>query len=88
MVLTCDAGGVDKHRVRFEGPTTVALRVATTLADADGVELISSDQPVSLGDGSVALNVVIEGERDAVVEALAGLRRQMPPRASIEITAG
>jgi len=80
--------GVDTHRVRFEGPAALALRVATTLADADGVELISSDQPVSLGDGIVALNVMVEGEHDAVVEAVAGIRRQMPPQASIEVTDG
>jgi hypothetical protein len=79
---------MDKHRVRFEGPTALALRVATTLADAEGVELISSDQPVSVADGTVALNVVVEGERDAVVLAVAGIRREMPPRASIEITGG
>jgi hypothetical protein len=80
--------GLDKHRVRFEGSITLALRVATTLADADGVELISSDQPLSLGDGTVALNVMVAGEFDAVVDAVAGIRREMPPRASIEITGG
>jgi hypothetical protein len=80
--------GVDKHRVRFEGPATLALRVATTLADADGVELISSDQPLSGGDGTVLLNVMVEGELDAVVDAVAGIRREMPPRASIDITDG
>jgi hypothetical protein len=76
---------VDEHRVRFEGPTALALRVATTLADADGVELISSEQPVSLGDGTVALNVIVEGEQAAVAEAVAVIRREMPPRASILI---
>jgi hypothetical protein len=80
--------GVDEHRVRFEGPATLALRVATTLADADGVDLISSDQPLNLGDGTVALNVMVAGELDAVVDAVAGIRREMPPRASIEITGG
>jgi hypothetical protein len=43
---------------------------------------------VSVADGTVALNVVVEGERDAVVLAVAGIRREMPPRASIEITGG
>ncbi len=79
---------VDKHRVRFVGPIALALRVATTLADADGVELISSDQPVALGDGAVALNVMVEAELDAVVEAVAGIRREMPAGALIEITDG
>jgi hypothetical protein len=76
---------VDQHRVRFVGPTALALRVATTLADADGVELISSDQPVTLGHGTVALNVMVEAELDAVVEAVAGIRREMPAQAFIEI---
>jgi hypothetical protein len=76
---------VDEHRVRFEGPAALALRVATTLADAEGVELISSEQPVSLGDGTVALNVIVEGEHDAVAEAVAAIRREMPPEASIVI---
>ena len=77
---------VEQHNVRFEGPTALALRVATTLADADGVELISSDQPVTVGDGTVALNVVVEGEPDAVSVAVAGIRREMRAAATIEIT--
>jgi hypothetical protein len=70
------------------GPITLALRVATTLADADGVELISSDQPVTLGNGTVALNVMVEAELDVVVEAVAGIRRELPAQAFIEINDG
>jgi hypothetical protein len=80
--------GVDQHRVRFVGPITLALRVATTLADVDGVELISSDQPVTLGNGTVALNVLVEAELDVVVEAVAGIRRELPAQAFIEINDG
>ena len=72
-------------RVRFEGPASLALSVATALADADGVELISSDQPAALDDGMVALNVTVEGAFDAVADAVAGIRDEIPSGASLEI---
>lgn len=83
---TRDAGDVSNYRVRFEGPAALALRVATALADADGVELISSDRPVSLDGNIVALDVAVEGEFDAVADAVASIRGGMPTEASIEIT--
>lgn len=85
---TCDAGDVTNSRVRFEGPAALTLRVATALADADGVELISSDQPVTLDEGMVALNVTVEGAFEAVAHAVASIRDEMPSGASIEITGG
>ena len=84
--LTCDAGGVSSYRVRFEGPAAVALSVATAIADAEGVELISSDQPVTLGANIVALIVTVEGAFDAVADAVASIRGGMPAEASIEIS--
>ncbi|HEX6660134.1 MAG TPA: hypothetical protein VF065_18715 [Ilumatobacter sp.] len=72
-------------RVRFEGPASLALSVATALADAEGVELISSDQPAALDDGMVALNVTVEGAFDAVADAVAGIRDEIPSGASLEI---
>jgi hypothetical protein len=76
---------VANYRVRFEGPAALALRVATALADADGVELISSDQPVTLDDSMVALDVTVEGAFDAVADAVASIRGEIPSGASIEI---
>ncbi len=76
------------YRVRFEGPATLAVRVATALADADGVELISSDQPFTLDDSMVALNVAVEGAFDAVADAVASTRGELPSGASIEIAGG
>jgi hypothetical protein len=76
---------VPNFRVRFEGPASLALSVATALADADGVELISSDQPAALDDGMVALNVTVEGAFDAVADAVAGIRDEIPSGASLEI---
>ena len=66
----------------------LTLSVATALADADGVELISSDQPVILDEGLVALHVTVEGAFDEVADALASIRGGMPSGASLEITGG
>jgi hypothetical protein len=74
------------YRVSFEGPSALTLRVATALADASGVELISSDPPLNLADGKVALNVAVEGAFDAVADAVATIRGDLPSDASIEIT--
>ena len=82
---TCDAGDLTNYRVRFAVPPH-SLRVATALADADGVELISSDQPVTLDESRIALNVTVEGAFDAVADAVASIRGEMPSGASIEIT--
>ncbi len=76
------------YRVSFQGPAALTVRVATALADADGVELISSDQPVVLDENMVALNVTVEGAFDAVADAVAGIRGGMPTGVSIEITSG
>jgi hypothetical protein len=61
----CAAGEVTNYRVKFEGPAALTLRVATALADADGIELISSDQPVTLDESTIALNVTVEAAFDA-----------------------
>ena len=74
------------YRVRVEGPTAVTLSVATALADADGVELTSSDQPVTRNESMVALDVTVEGAFEAVADAVASIRDSLPTGASIEIT--
>ncbi len=76
------------YRVRFEGPAALILRVLTALADADGVELISSDQPVTLDENIVALTVTVEAAFDAVADAVASIRGGMRTEASIEISGG
>ena len=76
------------YRIRFEGPAALALGVATALADADGVELISSEPPSILDDDMVALDVAVEGAPDAVADAVASIRDGMPKTASIEIADG
>ena len=76
------------YRVRFQGPAALTVRIATALADADGVELISSDQPVVVDDSTVALNVSVKGAFDAIADAVAGIRGGLPSGASIEIAGG
>jgi hypothetical protein len=79
---------VTQYCVRFEGPASLALRVMTALADAEGVELVSSDQPAALDDATVALNVAVEGSFDEVADAVATIRGEIPSGASLEIAAG
>jgi hypothetical protein len=78
---------VTVHRVRFEGPASLAVGVATGLADSDGVDLVSSEPPSLLDDGRVGLVVAVEGAPDAVAAAVASLRGRLPERASIEVAA-
>jgi hypothetical protein len=76
---------VTVYRIRFEGPAALAVHVATDVADANGVELISSE-PVSILDANtVRLEVAVEAERDAVAEAVATIRDGLPKGSSIVI---
>ncbi len=72
-------------RVRFEGPATLAVRVATALADAEGVELISSEPPSHRDGNTVELEVTVGGALDAIAAAVASVRGGMPKGAAIEI---
>jgi hypothetical protein len=75
---------VTVYRIRFVGPATLAVRVATLLADADGVDLISSEPPSIVDTDTVALAVAVDGEHGDVADALAGIRIGLPKDASIE----
>jgi hypothetical protein len=76
---------VTTYRIRFEGPTTLALRVATALADADGVDLTASEAPAARASGLVGLDVTVEGLPDDVIAAVGGVRSWLPKDASIDI---
>ena len=69
----------------FEGPAALAVRIATELADAQGVELISSEPPSIVGVNTVKLGVAVEGALPSVAEAVASIRDSMPTGASLEI---
>jgi len=78
---------VTAFRITYEGPASFAVRAATLLADAEGVELTSSEPPEHRGgDGStVRLALTAEGSADAVLDAVRGLRDQLAPGARVEI---
>jgi hypothetical protein len=80
----CDSGIVT-YRVRFLGPAALAVRVATALADADGVDLISSEPPTNRDENTVQLDLAVQGALDAVAAAVESIRNGLPKGASIEI---
>jgi hypothetical protein len=66
----------------------MAVRVVTAVADADGVELISSDPPSRFDAGTVTLDMALEGDAESVSTALAMLRDDLRGAASIELADG
>ena len=80
-----DAVVVTTYLVRFEGPIELALRVATALADADGVDLTSSEAPTPKASGLVGLAVTVDGLPDDVIAAVGAVRGWLPDKATIEI---
>ena len=80
-----NAGAVTVYRIRFTGPAALVVRLATELADADGVELTSSEQPSIVDANSVELGVSVKGKHDDVARAVSSIRDELPKGASIEI---
>jgi len=76
---------VTLYRIKFEGPADLAVRIATDLADADGVDLTSSKPPTVIDERSVSLDMTVEANEREVSAALAAIRDDLPPGASIEI---
>jgi hypothetical protein len=76
---------VTVYRITFEGPAALALRVATALADADGVELTSSEPPSVVDVDTVTLGLAVEGEPASVTDAVTSIRDALPAGASIEV---
>ncbi|MDQ4097319.1 MAG: hypothetical protein M3144_05560 [Actinomycetota bacterium] len=74
-------------RVTYEGPSSLAVPTATQLADAEGVELTSSEAPEkrSGGRGEVRLRLTVEGSTDAVLDAVARVREGLPAGATLSI---
>ena len=73
------------YRITYEGPSLVAMQAATQLADADGVDLTSS-QPPQRGQGAagtMVLAMVVEGTEEAVKAAVVSVRAELPPGATI-----
>ncbi len=81
-----DAGAVTTHQVTYQGPPAFAVRAATLLAAADGVELTSANPPEVLEGSQIAsLVVTVEGTAEAVAAAVASLQLELPPDAAISI---
>ena len=73
------------HHITFEGPAALAVGVATALADANGIELISSEHPSVVDADTVRLGLEVEGELDAVTDGVAAVRDGLPAGASIDL---
>jgi hypothetical protein len=76
---------VNEHRIRFVGSSADALAVATAVADADGVDLTSSEPPVPVAEGRVRLDLLVEGPSESIAAALDELGRLIPVDSSIEL---
>lgn len=72
-----------EHRITFAGPPPVAVRVATALADADGVEL-TAQAPEPGGTGErVVLVLTAEGLTDDVAAAVTTVEAGLPDGATL-----
>ena len=80
---------VTTHQVTYQGPPSFAVRAATLLADSEGVELTSANQPEVLegADQLVLLALVLQGSDDAVAAALDSVRASLPPDATVTMDA-
>ena len=77
---------VTSHQVRYEGPSALAVQVATLLADAEGIDLKSADrQERPDGSGETVLVLTIEGTTEAVMAAVGSIDAQLPPEARISV---
>lgn len=76
---------VNEHRIRFEGASAAALTVATAIADADGVDLTSSEPPTALADGKVRLDLSVRGSSESIAAALEEIGLSLPVGSSIEL---
>jgi hypothetical protein len=78
---------VTTHQVTYQGPASLAVRAATLLADADGIELTSAAPPEH-PDGSdavVRLAVTLEGSDGDVAAALESVRLALPADATVSL---
>jgi hypothetical protein len=63
----------------------VALGTATALADADGVDLVSSATSPNTIEHTVRVDLDVEGTFDAITDALDAIRRDLAGGATIAI---
>lgn len=63
----------------------MAVRIATDVADADGIELIASEPPSTVGADTIRLGVTVDGERESVARTVARISDGLPAGSSIEL---
>jgi hypothetical protein len=76
------------HRIIYEGPASLAVPTATLLADAEGVELTSSQTPEHRGQAGaeVVLALTVEASSEAIAAAVARIREGLPSSATITMS--
>ena len=77
------------HRITYQGPFALAVRAATLLADAPGIELTSAGQP-ERGEGpggTVVLALTVEGTSEEVAAAVGQMRDAFSAEANVRVTA-
>ena len=75
------------HQITYEGPSSLALRAATMLADADGIELTASQVPErrDTGTDKVLVAITVEATAEAVMAAVRLVGESLPPEVTITI---
>ena len=87
--LACGTlAAVSVFRIRYEGPAALAVGIVRELADADGIDLVSSDPPEVREPGTVALDVAVEATDADVASALTRIRSDLPAGATIAVVDG
>ncbi len=75
------------HQVMYEGPSSLAVAVATRLADAEGIDLTSAEkQEHREGSGeTVRLALTVEGTTEAVMAAVGSIAGELPADARLTV---
>jgi hypothetical protein len=78
---------VTTHRITYEGPHSLAVRVATLLADTPGVELTSAGlpRPADGPAGTVVMTLTVEADSGAAAIAVGRMRDALPAEASVRM---
>ena len=75
------------HQVKYEGPSSHAMRVATQLADTEGIDLTSAEREEGKGGQgeTVLLTLTVEASAEAVMAAVNALQAELPPGARVTV---
>jgi hypothetical protein len=78
---------VTAHRVTYEGPSALAVQVATLLADAEGVDLTSAEKqdPAGGSEEATVLALTVEATTEAVGAAVGRIGEGLPAGARLSV---